>query len=136
MRLLIVEDEPELATVLSKILAHQGHESMICHDGPSALNVAPQMQPDAVLLDIGLPGMNGWDLAPKLRAALGPQVTLIAITGYQSPKDYAQSAAVGIAHHLPKPNYLPRLVAILQGLAAQKQRGDAGRKRQTLANKP
>jgi two-component system CheB/CheR fusion protein len=125
MRLLIVEDEPELAAVLSKILAHQGHESTICHDGPSALSVAPQVQPDAVLLDIGLPGMNGWDLAPKLRAVLGSEVPLIAITGYQAPKDYLQSAAVGIAHHLPKPNYLPRLVAILQGLAAKQQRGDA-----------
>lgn len=121
MRLLIIEDEPELAAVLSTILAHQGHESTICHDGPSALRVAPQVQPDAVLLDIGLPGMDGWELAPKLRAALGSQVPLIAITGYQAPKDYAQSAAVGIAHHLPKPNYLPRLVAILQDLAAKRQ---------------
>lgn len=48
MRLLIVEDEPEMAAVLSKILAHHSHESTICHDGPSALNLAPQMQPDAV----------------------------------------------------------------------------------------
>lgn len=126
MRLLIVEDEPELAAVLAKILDHQGHESTICHDGPSALRVAPQIRPEAVLLDIGLPGMNGWDLAPKLRAVLGPQVPLIAVTGYQTPNDYAQSAAVGIAHHLPKPNYLPRLVAILQDLAAKSQAAAGG----------
>lgn len=68
--------------------------------------------------------MNGWDPAPKLRAVLGSQVPLIAITGHQAPKDYEQSAAVGIAHHLPKPNYLPRLVAILQSLTAKQQRGE------------
>jgi CheY-like chemotaxis protein len=118
MRLLVVEDQPDCAIMLAKRLELQGHNVRICHNPCGALLAAPEFQPDAVLLDIGLPEMDGWQLAPLLRDALPDrQVALIAISGYQTEQDIARSKAAGIDHHLTKPNYFERLTEILQTAA-------------------
>lgn len=116
MRLLVVEDQEDCAFVLAKRLQLQGHEVRVCHNACSALLAAPEFEPDAVLLDIGLPVMDGWQLAPLLRDALADRpIKLIAISGFQTEKDFMRSRAAGIDHHLPKPDYFERLSEILQG---------------------
>ena len=116
MRLLIVEDQEDCALLLATRLQMQGHEVRVCSNACSALLLAPEFQPDAVLLDIGLPAMDGWQLAPLLRGSLANRsVTLIAISGFQTENDFMRSRAAGIDHHLPKPNYFERLSEILQG---------------------
>ena len=115
MRLLVVEDQEDCAFVLAKRLELEGHEVEVCHNACSALVAAPKFEPDAVLLDIGLPGMDGWQLAPLLRDSLADRhVQLIAISGFQSENDFMRSRAAGIDHHLPKPNYFDRLLELLR----------------------
>jgi DNA-binding response OmpR family regulator len=116
MRLLVVEDQEDCAFVLAKRLQMQGHEVRVCNNACSALLAAPEFKPDAILLDIGLPEMDGWQLAPLLRDSLASRpVKLIAISGFQSDNDFMRSRAAGIDHHLTKPNYFERLSEILQG---------------------
>ena len=117
MRLLVVEDQQDCAMVLARRLEIQGHQVRICNNPCSALLAAPEFQPDVVLLDIGLPEMDGWQLAPLLRDALGArQVVLIAISGFRTEHDFMRSRAAGIDHHLSKPDYFGRLSEILQQL--------------------
>jgi len=119
MRLLVVEDQPDCAMVLAKRLEIQGHDVRICNNPCSALLAVPEFQPDAILLDIGLPEMDGWQLAPLLRDALvGKRTVLIAISGFQTEHDFMRSRAAGIDHHLPKPNYFDRLSEILERLSS------------------
>ncbi|HVX12192.1 MAG TPA: response regulator [Pirellulales bacterium] len=114
MRLLVVEDEADCAFVLAKRLEMRGHAVRVCNNACSALAAAPEFHPDAVLLDIGLPGMDGWQLAPLLRDALqDEELLLIAISGFQTEKDFLRSRAAGIDYHLPKPNYFDRLLELL-----------------------
>ena len=119
MRLLVVEDQQDCALVLAKRLELLGHEVRICHNPCSALLAVPEFKPQVVLLDIGLPEMDGWQLAPLLRDALpDDRFTIVAISGYQTEKDYMRSRAAGIDHHLAKPNYFDRLSEILHGTAS------------------
>ena len=81
-----------------------GHDVAYAYDGPSALQTAEQWHPQAVFLDIGLPGMDGYEVAEKLRELPhAKDVVLIAITGYGQDDDRARSQRAGIDHHLVKP---------------------------------
>lgn len=103
-RLLVVDDNRDAAESMSMLLQMWGHEVAFAYDGPSALETAEQWQPEAVFLDIGLPGMDGYEVAARLRAL--PQAKgaiLIAITGYGQDDDRLRSRRAGIAHHLVKP---------------------------------
>ncbi len=114
MRILIVEDQPDLALMLAKWLERRGHEAQVSGNAISALTSAPTWLPDVILLDIGLPGMDGWQLAPLLRDAMADKRPLIiAISGFATRADIERSNAAGIAHHLVKPNYFLQLAAIL-----------------------
>jgi CheY-like chemotaxis protein len=103
-RLLVVDDNKDAAESMSMLLEMWGHEVAFAYDGPSALETAEQWQPQAVFLDIGLPGMDGYEVAARLREL--PQVkdaVLIAITGYGQEDDRLRSRRAGIDHHLVKP---------------------------------
>jgi CheY-like chemotaxis protein len=103
-RLLVVDDNRDAAESMSMLLQMWGHEVAFAYDGPSALETAEQWQPEAVFLDIGLPGMDGYEVAARLRAL--PQAKgaiLIAITGYGQDDDRLRSRRAGIDHHLVKP---------------------------------
>jgi CheY-like chemotaxis protein len=114
-RVLLVEDNLDAAEPLTDLLRMWGHEVVMSHDGPSALIAARNLQPDVVLLDIGLPGMDGYQLAQALRAL--PELSstrFIAITGYGQLSDRLRSRQAGFDHHLVKPvdlQELQRLVA-------------------------
>ena len=104
LSILTVEDDPDTAQNLAWWLRSEGHEVDIAPDGPAALRSAQVQQPDVVLLDIGLPGMSGYDLARHLyqhRGAKRP--LLIAITGQAGATDRQQSEEAGIDLHLVKP---------------------------------
>ena len=103
-RLLVVDDNKDAAESMSMLLEMWGHEVAFAYDGPTALETAQQWQPEAVFLDIGLPGMDGYEVAARLREL--PQVknaVLIAITGYGQEDDRLRSRRAGIDHHLVKP---------------------------------
>jgi two-component system, OmpR family, response regulator len=106
-RLLVVDDHLESARTLARVLEVRGYEVHLAHDGPAALAAVARHQPDAVLLDIGLPGLDGFEVARRIRARPeGRQVTLIAITGYGWLDDRLSSRQAGFDHHLVKP-FLP-----------------------------
>lgn len=133
MRILIVEDERDLAELLARRLALEGHDAHICSDGWTAIEMATLIRPDAILTDLAMPGMDGWQLATRLRESLQPEVPLIiAVSAYQSGEHFTMSRAAGIDFHLAKPRYFEQLLQILDRYAAnrggmvQSERGNAG----------
>lgn len=103
-RVLIVDDNIDGARLLARILDAGGHLTTLAHDGVQALAIARGAQPDAILLDIGLPGMDGYEVARRLRQTEGLQrVLLIAVTGYGQDRDRARSIDAGFDYHLVKP---------------------------------
>ena len=103
-RILVVDDNVDAAESLSRILRLQEHEVLVAHDGLAALAAAQQMNPDVVLLDIGLPKLDGLEVARRLRErAAGPRPLLVAMTGFGQAEDRARTAAAGFDHHLTKP---------------------------------
>ncbi len=117
MRVLVVDDSIDAATSLARVLALWGHDVSTAHAGPEAIETAVARRPDLVLLDIGLPGMDGYQVAEHLRAT--PEAghpLLIALTGYGQEEDRRRSREVGIEHHLVKPVDLDVLQALLAGL--------------------
>jgi len=103
-RLLVVDDNRDAAESMSMLLQMWGHEVAFVYDGPSALEAAEQWRPEAVILDIGLPGMDGYEVAERMRALPHAKgAVLIAITGYGQDDDRLRSRRAGIEHHLVKP---------------------------------
>lgn len=104
MDILIVDDNADAADTLSLFLSTAGHRPRVAYEGSSALALAAQAPPDILLLDIGLPDIDGYELARRVRAL--PQTadaTLVALTGYGQPADRERSVAAGFNHHLTKP---------------------------------
>ena len=103
-RILLVDDNEDAAAMLAEILATAGHEVRTAGDGPTALQSASTFRPDLAVLDIGLPAMDGYELAARLRAQAGAAAPiLIALSGYGQESDRARSEAAGFAVHLVKP---------------------------------
>ena len=119
LRVLVVDDNVDAADSLAALLGMLGHETRVAHDGPEGLFLAEQYQPDLAFLDIGLPGMNGYDLAGAIRR-MGTlqQVVLIALTGWGAHSDQRQSQEAGFDQHLTKPVSLEALEQAL-GAAAR-----------------
>ena len=113
-RILIVDDNEDAALALSGVLETYGHTVHQAHDGPSSLEAAALHRPQAILLDIGLPGLDGYEVAKRLRR--NPHlshVLLIAISGYCQDEDRQRSRAAGFDHHLAKPTDHRELLALL-----------------------
>jgi PAS domain S-box-containing protein len=103
-RILVVDDNVDAAESLCRILRLQQHEVLVAHDGLAALAAARDMNPDVVLLDIGLPKLDGLEVARRLReGGEGPGPLLVAMTGFGQAADRARTAAAGFDHHLTKP---------------------------------
>jgi PAS domain S-box-containing protein len=119
-RVLVVDDNVDGAQSLARVLQICGHEARTAHDGPEALDAARLFRPDVVLLDIGLPGMNGYEVAKRLRAdpALSSAV-VVALTGWGSEDDKRQSREAGFDFHLTKPVE----VTVIQNILARANRG-------------
>jgi PAS domain S-box-containing protein len=113
-RCLLVEDNVDAAQMLQIALELEGHKVCLAFDGDQAIAMATTFQPDAVILDLGLPGLNGYDAARAIRLVPGLEnVLLIAATGYGQQGDRERSRAAGFDHHLVKPIDLDMLIATL-----------------------
>lgn len=120
LKVLIVDDNKDAAETLASVVCDWGHVTQIAYEPKAALDFIRQGDPDTVLLDIGLPGMNGYELARAIRALPeGRPRSLIAVTGYGDAQAKAQSREAGIDHHLTKPVELEALRAILSTIASQ-----------------
>jgi len=113
-RVLVVDDNVDAATSLALLLKLDGHDVKLAHDGPAALLAARSFEPQVVLLDIGLPGMSGYEVARELRRDPAfAETTLIALTGYGQAEDRRKSKSAGFDHHLTKPIDDEALAAVL-----------------------
>jgi CheY-like chemotaxis protein len=103
-RVLVVDDNVDAAESLQLWLEMAGHEVQIAADGPRALVAAESLRPEVVLLDLGMPGMNGFEVARRIRAApWGRKMVLVALTGWGQEEDRRQTREAGFDHHLTKP---------------------------------
>ncbi len=113
LRVLVVDDNSDTVLSISMLLEASGHDVRTAHDGPTAVEVALDYRPDAVLMDIGLPGLNGYVVAKRLRQepALN-NVVQVALTGYGQEADRQRAMEAGFNHHLVKPARLEQLQRI------------------------
>jgi two-component system CheB/CheR fusion protein len=104
LRVLVVDDNRDAAGTTALLLKLWGHQPLVAYDGPSALATALDQRPDVILLDIGLPGMTGREVARRLREQPGMnKVLLVALTGYGQASDYQLSQEAGFDLHMVKP---------------------------------
>ena len=119
-RVLIVDDNEDAAEMLAAALAAAGHVTAVASDGPEALELVHTFRPDVALLDIGLPVMDGFELAHHIRSLGDDELRhtrLVAVTGYGQDHDRRRSAAAGFDEHLIKPVDIDQLVVLIQQLA-------------------
>lgn len=116
VRVLVVEDNEDAAVMMGHLLQMLGHDAAVANDGPGALAAVTRHRPDIAFVDIGLPGMNGYQLATKLRASEScpPTMKLVALTGYAA--DHEALTAAGFDHHAAKPLDAPALDKLLAGV--------------------
>jgi CheY-like chemotaxis protein len=127
-RILLIDDNVDLTSTMSALLRLGGHEVAVCCDGTAGLDAAADLQPEVILIDIGLPGMDGYEVASRLRqSAAFDRTMLVAITGYGQADDRRRAREAGFDHHLVKPVFFealqqllasPELAARLQGTVA------------------
>jgi PAS domain S-box-containing protein len=114
LRVLVVDDNVDAADSLSLLLKAAGHDVRTEYDGLSAINVAKEFRPSVILLDIGLPGIDGYEVAKRLRREpIFSRVVLVALTGYGTESDKLLSQEAGFNHHLVKPASFSKLKEIL-----------------------
>jgi len=103
LRVLVVDDNTDITQALQDLLALLGHQVRVARDGPGALAAATEVRPDLILLDIGLPGMDGYEVAKRLRKQGHDRAALVALTGYGRDEDLRRSRSAGFDRHLVKP---------------------------------
>jgi CheY-like chemotaxis protein len=126
LRVLVVDDSLDAAETLSMLLGLWGHDVRSAPDGLTAVETAAAHRPDVVLLDISLPGLNGYEVAERLRANPDlAQTVLVAMTGYGQAEDKKQTLQAGFTRHLVKPVEPDVLQKLLSDLRAARQAGPA-----------
>ena len=117
LRVLVVEDNPDAAESLALVLRAYGDDVRIAADGPAALALAQAEAPDAMLLNLGLPGMDGYEVARRLRQLpLPKRPLLVAVSGYGGAQDLIRCREAGIDLHFVKPANPAELQAVLRKL--------------------
>ena len=116
-RVLVVEDNADTRESLSLVLSFSGFEVREAADGADGLRQALEWRPDAVVSDLGMPVMDGWEMARRLRGQLGGSVHLIAVSGFTQGPDRQRSLDAGFDHHLGKPIRPEELIALLGQVA-------------------
>ena len=116
-QILVVDDNVDAADTLGMLLEINGHVIRSANDGTTGIALAEEFKPDLILLDIGLPDINGYDVARQIRtSAWGKEMLLIAVTGWGQDKDKELAESAGFNHHLTKPINLKVLNDILTSL--------------------
>jgi CheY-like chemotaxis protein len=112
--ILVVDDDPDSAHTFAALLSQLGHAVEYVTSPQAVLDIARRMKPWLIFLDIGMPGPNGWELAPVLRRELGPEaVRLVAVSGYGDPEHHKRSREAGFDAHVQKPVDIELLQSIL-----------------------
>jgi PAS domain S-box-containing protein len=115
-RVLLVDDNNDVAEVMGEVLSAADYDVAVAHDGAEALRLAERFRPDIAVLDLGLPVMDGYELARRLHdGPRGDHIRLVAVTGYGQPQDRARSEAAGFEEHLVKPVDVDVLLAAVAG---------------------
>ena len=115
-RILVIEDQADARRALQRLLQIWGHEVDVAEDGVRGVDAAMQTPPDIALVDVGLPGLDGYEVARRLRTAMGKSVRLVALTGYGQPEDRDRAFDAGFDLHLVKPVDRDQLAAALVGV--------------------
>lgn len=113
-RILIVDDNRDLATSLARLLRMSGHDIEVVYDGHTAIEVARTYRPNVILLDIGLPSLDGYQVARILRQEGFHDMIIIAISGYGQDEDRRRAEEAGMDYHLTKPVDLKSITDLLQ----------------------
>jgi signal transduction histidine kinase/ActR/RegA family two-component response regulator len=119
MRVLVVDDNRDAADSVALLLREMGHEPEVAYSAQSALELPGRSQADVILLDIGLPGMDGYELARQLRASAKPNARFVALTGFGTPDGARRSRESGFDEHLVKPASAETLRRVLAGVALE-----------------
>jgi CheY-like chemotaxis protein len=114
--ILLVEDNADARTSLAMLLRLMGHEVTASEDGRSAIEAATARSPHVALVDIGLPDIDGYEVARKLRSLLSQQIFLVALTGFSQPEEQQRAIDAGFNEHLVKPVQLAALQELLTSL--------------------
>ena len=117
LRILVADDNRDAADSLQRVLALYGHEVRVAYDGASAVSVGDEFRPRVAILDIGMPGTDGYDVARALRTRHGERVMLVALTGWGQETDRRRAAEAGFDHHLIKPIDAQTLNTLLADVA-------------------
>jgi PAS domain S-box-containing protein len=121
MRILVADDNRDAAASLATLLALEGHETSVAHDGDDALSLAESFLPTVALLDIGMPKLNGYEVAQRIRAApWGASMMLVAVTGWGQSEDKRRAHEAGFDHHFTKPLDLDAFGAFLRDALAKR----------------
>ncbi|HEX5066220.1 MAG TPA: response regulator [Myxococcota bacterium] len=113
LRILVADDDRDAVVTLAALLAHDGHQVREVYRGSEVLRLVREFVPDVALLDIGMPGMTGYDVAREIRAVFGARPVLIAVTGWKKASDRIAAKIAGFDHHLAKPFDPEALLALL-----------------------
>jgi DNA-binding response OmpR family regulator len=114
VRVLVVDDSPDILRTCATLLQHAGFEVRVALNGYDALKIAVEFKAHICLLDIGLPGLDGYEIARRLRADLAVQtMTIIAITAYGSEEDRRRAKTAGFDHHFVKPVNFFNLLSLI-----------------------
>jgi two-component system OmpR family response regulator len=118
-RVLVVDDNQDSVTTLSMLLKVKGHDARVAENGEAAIRLADDYQPEVVLLDLSLPGMDGYEVAQRLRdRPYGSGLVLVALTGWSGREVQAKAAEAGFDYHLLKPVDWPDLEKVLEAAPA------------------
>jgi signal transduction histidine kinase len=118
LRVLVVDDSRDTSQMEAVLLRSQGHQVQVAYDGTTALKIADCFRPHAILLDIGLPGLCGYEVASQLRRS-GTRAWLIAVSGYGQAEDRERSRQAGFDHHLVKPVNSQELLSLLRDITPE-----------------
>jgi PAS domain S-box-containing protein len=124
-RILVVDDNADSAEALALALEVIGHETRLASDGPAALQVAAEFRPEVAILDIGLPGMDGYEVARRLRTLSESPIVIVALTGYGQDQDRKRGQEAGFDHYLVKPASPEAVLSILDSSRPPSDSSDA-----------
>src|SRR6185295_2657068 len=114
--IVVVDDNQAAAWGLGELLKHKGHRVELGYDGAEAIELVKKHSPDIVVLDIGLPNMNGYEVARRLRQDFFSPMILVALTGYGQEDDKRRATEAGFDYHLTKPISIVDIEKIIEGL--------------------
>jgi DNA-binding response OmpR family regulator len=120
LRVLVVDDSPDTAETTEALLAMWGHEASVAHDGAAAVHMADESRPDVILLDLGMPGMDGHEVARRVRQLAGKRPVIVCVSGHGHDDDRRKAWEAGCDYYFLKPADPEELQRLLRALESKK----------------